>query len=318
MFKDRLKELRKEKGLSQQELADKIYVSRSAICKWEMGNGVPSEINIEALCNFFEVEEEWLFDREDLKEGIEITKKHHNVNIYNVILIILSFIFLIIVLTVLSTKTLLSNIKFPVDLWKLFNTYELLVIIGGLATSCGMGTILILNNNGFLTLNVDDDKRKKILGFGYGISIVLFFIFIFYLIRRLGNPNDYKSSITTWIIIEDLVLTFGVGLIILSYIITDNKFNKQEKIFTALNYSVFSYSLIMNVFCFINYMETKTLNFTRLIISISFTICSLITAILSLIIGLKNKTKNKIFIYTKVLTVLVTFIMFVLVLILFL
>lgn len=250
MFKDRLKELRKEKGLSQQELADKIYVSRSAICKWEMGNGVPSEINIEALCNFFEVEEEWLFDREDLKEGIEITKKHHNVNIYNVILIILSFIFLIIVLTVLSTKTLLSNIKFPVDLWKLFNTYELLVIIGGLATSCGMGTILILNNNGFLTLNVDDDKRKKILGFGYGISIVLFFIFIFYLIRRLGNPNDYKSSITTWIIIEDLVLTFGVGLIILSYIITDNKFNKQEKIFSALNFSVFSYSLIMNVFLF--------------------------------------------------------------------
>ena len=69
MFKDKLKELRRKKGLSQQELADKIYVSRSAICKWEMGNGVPSEINIEALCTFFEVDEEWLFDREDLKEG---------------------------------------------------------------------------------------------------------------------------------------------------------------------------------------------------------------------------------------------------------
>ena len=33
MFKDKLKELRRKKGLSQQELADKIYVSRSAICK---------------------------------------------------------------------------------------------------------------------------------------------------------------------------------------------------------------------------------------------------------------------------------------------
>lgn len=53
MFKDRLKELRRQKGLSQQELANSIYVSRSAICKWEMGNGVPSEANIEALCIFF-------------------------------------------------------------------------------------------------------------------------------------------------------------------------------------------------------------------------------------------------------------------------
>ena len=89
MFKDKLKELRRKKGLSQQELADKIYVSRSAICKWEMGNGVPSEINIESLCTFFEVDEEWLFDREDLKEGIKITKRNHNVNIANIILIVL-------------------------------------------------------------------------------------------------------------------------------------------------------------------------------------------------------------------------------------
>ena len=35
MFKDKLKELRKQKGLSQQELADKLFVSRSAVAKWE-------------------------------------------------------------------------------------------------------------------------------------------------------------------------------------------------------------------------------------------------------------------------------------------
>ena len=34
MFKDRLKELRQKEGLSQYELADKIFVSRSVIAKW--------------------------------------------------------------------------------------------------------------------------------------------------------------------------------------------------------------------------------------------------------------------------------------------
>lgn len=66
MFKDRLKELRTKKGLTQEELAEMIHVSRSAICKWEMGNGIPSEPNIEGLCEFFNVTEEWLLDRNDL------------------------------------------------------------------------------------------------------------------------------------------------------------------------------------------------------------------------------------------------------------
>ena len=41
-FKDRLKKLRKEKAISQQELANAIYVSRSAVAKWENGLGLPN------------------------------------------------------------------------------------------------------------------------------------------------------------------------------------------------------------------------------------------------------------------------------------
>jgi len=40
-FKDRIRELRLERGLSQQALADAIYISRSAIAKWENGLGLP-------------------------------------------------------------------------------------------------------------------------------------------------------------------------------------------------------------------------------------------------------------------------------------
>lgn len=52
-FKDKLKALRKEKGISQQALADAIFVSRSAVAKWENGLGLPSEESYEALAAYF-------------------------------------------------------------------------------------------------------------------------------------------------------------------------------------------------------------------------------------------------------------------------
>ena len=95
MFKDRLKELRISKGLTQEELAEKIHVSRSAICKWEMGNGIPSDPNIEGLCEFFNVEEEWLLDREDLKQQIiifnDINKKINLTSILGISISIVLF-----------------------------------------------------------------------------------------------------------------------------------------------------------------------------------------------------------------------------------
>ena len=75
MFKDKLKELRESKKISQYELAESIHVSRAAISKWEMGNGLPSDVNLEALCEYFEVKEEELLDIVDYKNKIEIASK---------------------------------------------------------------------------------------------------------------------------------------------------------------------------------------------------------------------------------------------------
>lgn len=58
-FKEKLKTLRKEKKLSQQKLADAIFVSRSAVAKWENGLGLPSHDSLEALTHFFEVEDDY-------------------------------------------------------------------------------------------------------------------------------------------------------------------------------------------------------------------------------------------------------------------
>ena len=59
-FKDLLAKLRKEKGLSQEALADTIHVSRSAIAKYENGKGIPSDDILEAITNYFPSEKEAL------------------------------------------------------------------------------------------------------------------------------------------------------------------------------------------------------------------------------------------------------------------
>lgn len=52
-FAEKLKELRKQKGISQEQLAEKIFVSRQAITKWESGNGLPDIENLIAISSLF-------------------------------------------------------------------------------------------------------------------------------------------------------------------------------------------------------------------------------------------------------------------------
>lgn len=49
MFAENLKEIRKNKGLTQQELADAIFVSRTLITKYESGSVIPTKENIDKL-----------------------------------------------------------------------------------------------------------------------------------------------------------------------------------------------------------------------------------------------------------------------------
>lgn len=59
-MKDRFKELRKVLGMTQQEFADRLAVSRNNIAGYEVGKSAPSESVIRLVCKEFSVNEEWL------------------------------------------------------------------------------------------------------------------------------------------------------------------------------------------------------------------------------------------------------------------
>ena len=54
-FNEKLQELRKQKGLTQEELSASLYVSRTAISKWESGRGYPNIESLKAIAKFFSV-----------------------------------------------------------------------------------------------------------------------------------------------------------------------------------------------------------------------------------------------------------------------
>ena len=55
LFEDQIKHYRKQAGLSQEKMAEKIGVSRQAITKWENGTGTPDISNLMAIANLFQI-----------------------------------------------------------------------------------------------------------------------------------------------------------------------------------------------------------------------------------------------------------------------
>ncbi len=65
-FNEKLQNMRKKKGLTQEELAEILFVSRTAISKWESGRGYPAIDSLKAIANFFGVTVDELLSKDEL------------------------------------------------------------------------------------------------------------------------------------------------------------------------------------------------------------------------------------------------------------
>ena len=79
-FHEKLQELRKSRKLTQEELAEALYVSRTAISKWESGRGYPSIDSLKEISLYFSVTIDELLSSEKL---LSIAEKENKVNIRN-------------------------------------------------------------------------------------------------------------------------------------------------------------------------------------------------------------------------------------------
>lgn len=74
LFNEKMKKIRKESNLTQEELSEKLNVSRQAITKWETGEGIPDIENLKQISNLFNISIDELV-KEDLDANVNVKKR---------------------------------------------------------------------------------------------------------------------------------------------------------------------------------------------------------------------------------------------------
>ncbi|MBQ2823728.1 MAG: helix-turn-helix transcriptional regulator [Oscillospiraceae bacterium] len=196
-FNEKLQELRKSRGLTQEELAEALYVSRTAISKWESGRGYPSIDSLKAIAKFFSVTIDDLLSGEKI---IFIAERENKSNVQNICDLLFGFVDLMSI-----TLIILPLYPNPVDNY----IYSVpLFAYSGLSTAsrvvCWVMFIsLIMSGAVKVLLNqVKIEKGRKLIT---SVSVVCSIAAIFFLaITRQG----YAVSIAFFLFVLKGVLLF--------------------------------------------------------------------------------------------------------------
>lgn len=101
MFEDRLKDLRKKKGVTQTQVAESIYVSRSLIAKFETGAAYPNRETLEKLALYFDVQVSELIDQDETTlvavEAKDISEKINFVATISILIIAAIYSFIVFI-----------------------------------------------------------------------------------------------------------------------------------------------------------------------------------------------------------------------------
>lgn len=189
-FNDKLQELRKQKGLTQEQLAEKLYVSRTAVSKWESGRGYPSIDSLKEIAKFFSVTVDELLSCGEIitiaQQENNQRKNHLNNIVYG--LLDLSCI-LLFVLPFFAHRS--DSLVKESSLLSLLYNPSLLVGIYVLSVSaivlCGVFTLV--------TQNADMKFKRIVSLFLSGLCLLVFiaglqpyaavFVFVFFVIKLL-------------------------------------------------------------------------------------------------------------------------------------
>jgi len=171
-FYEKLQELRKSRGLTQEELAEALYVSRTAVSKWESGRGYPSIDSLKELSSYFSVTIDDLLSGEKL---ISIAQKENRSSLRKLCdtLVGVTDLFAIhLIVLPLYPKTV-DGYVYSVNLWNYAETSPLNQLV-----YWGLFVALVLVGAGKLMLMVmQGENRQKpitICSMTLGILTVLF------------------------------------------------------------------------------------------------------------------------------------------------
>ena len=172
-FHEKLQELRKGRGLTQEELAEALYVSRTAISKWESGRGYPSIDSLKEISGYFSVTIDTLLSSDKL---LSIAEKENKTNLQNMCDVLFGMIdvcsFILIVLPLYPN--MMNGYISSVTLWAYTQTTELNYVLYWLM----YGALILAGVVKLLLTKFKSAKNNRILT---GISMVLGIILVLFL-----------------------------------------------------------------------------------------------------------------------------------------
>ena len=171
-FSEKIQKLRNKNNLTQESLAEKLYVSRTAVSKWESGKGYPNIETLKDIAKLFNITIDELLSNQEIltlaeKEKNLIVKKTNNL-IYGVFNLI-SILFIFLPLYVKKTDNFIYSVSlFKSDLSMKLKIIYLIILL--VLTIIGI-IELILNFT-----NHDDKSINKLSLIFQVISILIFII----------------------------------------------------------------------------------------------------------------------------------------------
>ena len=143
-FHEKLQELRKRRGLTQEELAEELFVSRTAVSKWESGRGYPNIESLKEISAYFSVSIDDLLSGEKLIFIAEKENKANIQNLYNRLWGMIDMLSIMLIVLPLYPKTV-EGYVYSVNLWEYVETaiYNRIVywILFALLILCGVWQI---------------------------------------------------------------------------------------------------------------------------------------------------------------------------------
>ena len=172
-FNEKLQELRRSKGLTQEELAEKLYVSRTAVSKWESGRGYPNIESLKELSRFFSVSIDELLSGEKL---LFIAEKENKSNIKNICEKLFSVVDLLSVLLIILPlyPNTVDGFIYSVNLLNYVETSEFNKVVYW----CGFLVFIVLGIVKLVLIKMKKEKVNKsitVVSVSLNILIVLLF-----------------------------------------------------------------------------------------------------------------------------------------------
>lgn len=173
-FHEKLQKLRRDSGLTQEELAACLYVSRTAVSKWESGRGYPSIDSLKAISKFFSVSVDTLLSGEEALSVAESDHRQKRNGMLDLIFGLLDVSAVVLVFLPLFAQRMDGMVE-PVSLISLtgITVYLKVCYWIGLAgmSGCGIATLALQNFHHPLWL-----RYKRALSLCIGCADVLLYI----------------------------------------------------------------------------------------------------------------------------------------------